>query len=61
LPSKPLVDREGVTLRDLSGKIRYQPLAEWSDRDARDAFSDAVCAAVEREHPDAFVSVEAAS
>jgi hypothetical protein len=60
LPAKPLIDREGQALRDLSGKIRYSPIAEWTDRDVRDAFSAAVCAAVERDYPDAFASVEAA-
>jgi hypothetical protein len=61
LPSKPLIDREGQALRDLSGKVRYQPIAEWTDRDVRDAFSDAVCDAVERDYPDAFASGEGAS
>jgi hypothetical protein len=60
LPSKPLIDREGVALRDLSGKVRYSPIAEWADREMRDAFSEAVCTAVERDYPGAFAA-EAAS
>jgi hypothetical protein len=48
-------------LRDLTGKIRYAPVAEGADRAMRDAFSDAMVAAVEREHPDAFSVAEAAS
>jgi len=54
LPSKPMVDRSGTALRDEHQKIRYAPVLEWADRPARDRFSDAVCAAVERQHPQAF-------
>lgn len=51
LPSKPLLDREGNPKREASGKLTYVPILEWTDREASDRFSEAVIAAVEREHP----------
>lgn len=53
LPSKPLIDKDGLAQRDPAGKIKYVPLIKWTDRDASDRFSEGVIAAVEREHPGA--------
>ena len=39
LPAKPMLGADGVALRDADGKIRYVPVLEWANRDARDAFS----------------------
>lgn len=51
LPSKPLVLSNGEVKKEASGKITYVPLLEWTDRESADRFSEAVIAAVEREHP----------
>jgi hypothetical protein len=32
-PSKPMVDREGVVLKDPNGKIRYTPIIEFTSRE----------------------------
>lgn len=49
--SKPQVDKDGNAMRDDKGKIKYVPIVEWLDRDARDAFFEGVIAAVEAAHP----------
>ena len=53
VPSKPQIDASGTALRDDRGKIKYAPVVEWLDRDARDAFSEGIIAAVERDYPGA--------
>jgi hypothetical protein len=54
-PSKPLLDRDGVALRDENNKIRYSaPLVRPADRALADRLSDAILAAVRRAHPDAL-------
>ncbi len=51
LPGKPLIDAEGKAKRGQNGKPTYVPVMEWASKDAADRFSEAVIAAVEREHP----------
>ena len=41
LPSKPIIDRDGVAKRNDAGKIEYVPLLELEGRETRDAFSNA--------------------
>ena len=53
LPSKPLINADGVAKRLDSGKIQYASIMEWSRRDLQDEFSEAVVEAIEREHPGA--------
>jgi hypothetical protein len=50
LPSKPMVDRNGMAMRDAAGKLRYSPMLEWGDREAQTRFSAAVIAAVRAAH-----------
>jgi hypothetical protein len=50
LPSKPLVGKDGVAIRDGSGKQRYAPILEWSIRESSDRFSSAVVDAVRRDY-----------
>ncbi|MCX7178014.1 MAG: hypothetical protein NTX56_04325 [Proteobacteria bacterium] len=50
-PSKPVLNSEGVAVKDDRGKMKYIPMIEWADRDAADRFSEGVIAAVERENP----------
>lgn len=58
-PSKPQIDRDGNTKRDEKGKVAYVPVVELASREAYDLFSEAVIAAVEREHPGATDSTYA--
>lgn len=52
LPSKPVL-KDGRATTDERGKVRYVPMMEWADKEARDAFSDAVVRAVRAQAPDA--------
>lgn len=52
LPSKPVL-KDGRVATDERGKARYVPILEWADKDARDAFSEAVVEAVRAQAPDA--------
>lgn len=51
LPSKPIINSDGVARRQDNGKIQYAPILEWSRRELQDEFSEAVIEALEREHP----------
>jgi DNA-binding cell septation regulator SpoVG len=53
-PSKPMIDRDGVALRDEKQKIRYQPIIEFTSKNIRDRFSDQVIAALKLAHPGVF-------
>jgi hypothetical protein len=62
LPAKPMIDRDGVVLRDReTGKITYATIFEFTDRATRDAFSHAVVDALLRAFPDAFEGGEIAA
>jgi lipopolysaccharide biosynthesis protein len=62
LPAKPMIDRDGVVLRDReTGKIAYATVLEFDNRAVRDAFSHAVVDAVLRALPDAFEIEEGVS
>jgi hypothetical protein len=54
LPSKPLVDRGGMVMRDEAGKIRYVPVLSWRTRQVAEWFSHAVIEALLGAHPGAF-------
>jgi hypothetical protein len=55
MPSKPVIDRDGIAKRDpSSGKIAYTPMFDFDSAAVRSAFSDAVIAAVLKVHPDVF-------
>ena len=53
-PAKPQINREGVGLRDENGKLKYVRIIEFTSRDASDAFSRNVIAAVLERFPRAF-------
>jgi DNA-binding cell septation regulator SpoVG len=53
-PSKPMVDRDGIVLRDEKHKIRYQPIIEFTSKTVRDRFSDQVIAALRDRYPEAI-------
>ena len=54
LPAKPMIDREGVALKDENGKVKYVPILQFDSREASDAFSRSCIAAVLKHSPDAF-------
>ena len=54
LPAKPMLDGNGVLMRNPAGKPQYVTLFTWRDHSLRDAFSRAVIDVIRRAHPDAF-------
>jgi DNA-binding cell septation regulator SpoVG len=53
-PSKPMVGRDGVAVRDQSGKTKYSPIIEFISKEIRDRFSAAVVDALRAAHPEAL-------
>ncbi len=54
-PSKPMIDKDGVAMRDAStGKTRYSPLIEFSSKEIREKFSNAVIDGLRTAHPKVF-------
>jgi hypothetical protein len=54
LPGRPMLDRDGVALREDTRKIKYSTILQFTDREAADGFSRAVIAAVLAKFPTAF-------
>jgi hypothetical protein len=52
LPSKPILDQNGVHKKDESGKKAYAPFLEWSSKELRDRFSAAVIDLIKEQYPD---------
>ena len=55
-PSKPMVDRNGVVLKDEAGKVKYSPIVELTSKEIRNRWSSAVIDAMRAAHPEAFDS-----
>jgi hypothetical protein len=53
LPSKPVLDRDGLQKTDVRGKPAYAAILEWRSRDLSERFSEAVITAIRQRHPDA--------
>src|SRR5271157_1920338 len=53
-PSRQMLDRNGVAMRDENGKYRWQPLITFASKAHRDAWSDQVVAAVLQAYPNAL-------
>jgi hypothetical protein len=53
-PSKPMISRDGVVLKDEAGKIRYSPFIEFTSREIPNRWSNAVTQAKRAAHPEAF-------
>jgi hypothetical protein len=51
VPEKPALDRDGKRRLDVNGRPEWAPVVEWTSRELRQGFSDAVVAAVRRAHP----------
>ncbi len=53
-PSKPMIDRNGVAMKDANGKARYSPIIEFASKEIRERFSAGVIEAMRAAHPEAF-------
>ena len=60
-PSKPMIDRDGRVMIGDDGKRRYAPFLEFSDRDTRSRWSDAVVTALRTAEPGALAAQPAAA
>jgi hypothetical protein len=58
LPARPQL-RDGVAIKDQSGKIQYTTILQFTNRKVSDAFSSAVVDAVLKYDPDAFAEAAA--
>jgi DNA-binding cell septation regulator SpoVG len=53
-PSKPMIDRDGLAIKDANGKLKYSPLVEFASKEVRDRFSATVIDALRASHPEAL-------
>jgi DNA-binding cell septation regulator SpoVG len=53
-PSKPMIGRDGIVMKDADGKARYTPIIEFTSKERRDKFSAAVIEALRVTHPEAL-------
>jgi hypothetical protein len=53
-PSKPMVGRDGMVLRDGNGKPRYTPIVTFGRKEARERFNANVIAALRLALPEVF-------
>ncbi|HQT86529.1 hypothetical protein [Acidiphilium rubrum] len=53
-PSKPMIGRDGVAMKDGNGKARYNPIISFIDKPTRERWSAAIIAALLTVHPDAL-------
>jgi hypothetical protein len=53
-PSKPMINRNGAAVKDLNGKVRYSPTIEFTSKEVRDRFSNAVVEALRLAQPEAL-------
>lgn len=52
-PSKPMVGRDGMALKDDKGKLRCSPIIEFTNKEVRNRFSAGVIEAMRAAHPEA--------
>jgi DNA-binding cell septation regulator SpoVG len=53
-PSKPMIDRDGVAMKDAAGKVRYSPIIEFTSKEVRERFSAAVIDGLRASNPEAL-------
>jgi hypothetical protein len=53
-PSRPMLDREGSLMRDEGSKIRYLKTIEFTSKEIRNRWSNAIIEALRTTHPEAF-------
>jgi len=52
-PAKPMIGRDGVAIKDATGKARYLPIIEFTTKEVRDRFSASVIDALRASYPEA--------
>jgi hypothetical protein len=52
--SKPMLNSDGVVLRDDGGKIRYSAIVAFDDKTSRQRFNSLLITALQQAHPDIF-------
>jgi hypothetical protein len=52
--SKPMLGRDGVAIKDATGKIKYCPVVSFASKELRDKFSAAVIDAMRTSQPEVF-------
>ena len=53
-PSKPMIGRDGIAIKDDAGKIKYSAVIDFVSKELRDRFSNVVIAALRAAHPEAL-------
>lgn len=53
-PSKAMLNRDGDTMRDDTGKVRYTPIISFRSKELRNRFSSAVIEAMRQSNPEAL-------
>jgi len=53
-PSKPMLNRDGIQMKDANGKPLWSPIISFVNREARNKFSGAVVDAMRLAHPGVF-------
>jgi hypothetical protein len=56
LPRRPSLDHERHQRIGADGKVPFEPVAEWRDRETANTFSAALIALLRTAHPDVFES-----
>ena len=54
LPARPIIDRDGIALRDEKNKIRYVANIKWLSHAISERFSERVIALLLQHYPDAL-------
>jgi hypothetical protein len=52
--SKPMLDRDGMQLKDANGRARWSPIVSFKDKSTRDRWSNAVILALKEQRPEVF-------
>ena len=53
-PSKPMISKDGIAMKDAEGKQKYVPIVEFASKEVRERWSAGVVEAVRQAHPEVF-------
>jgi hypothetical protein len=53
-PSKPMIGRDGMVIKDSAGKTKFAKVISFSDKGRRELWSNCVIAALRDAHPEMF-------
>jgi hypothetical protein len=54
LPKRPMIDRDGNTLRDSAGNVRQQTVIEWGSKEHHTGFTERLVGLIRAAHPQDF-------